>query len=366
MASMTIQNPGLGELFSGLAGLMAGPSPEALINADLRRVQRDDTLALTDLRRQELATKQRGEQALRDAAVMLGDPSLATTPEGRAKLISVLSQTPEGMKLGPGFATGAASFVDPNFVESDADYSRVLAGTGVQPNWSQTPTGYAQGLQNNIDQQGLINQGNLAKEALSIKLGGGGGTGSRTPLDLGPNDAQGLAELLSGMLASQYGDATVDPEAMRQLQTDAASLYQQTRNAQVAADRAMELADLAVTGQSGGFFGIGANPGTVTAGAPGLGDVLAPPAPAPLAPPATMSTPGPSLPAPGGDPAASQSGAAAGMSVPTTHYDQDGTPFMTVAGQRKNLSPGAIARNKATGQVMVWDGTKFVARQGAR
>lgn len=363
MASMTFSNAGIGNLFSGLAGALAGPSPTALIEADYRRTQRDNLASDTAINQQSLETMRRQEAAMSELATVLGDPTLATTPQGRADLMSVLSQVPDGLKLGPGFATGAASFTDPNFVQSDNDFSRILAGTGVQPDWSRTPTGYQQGLDNLIQQNTADNATVLA--AAGIKAAPGAPKpGSLATVS--PAVAIKFDEMTAAAIDAKFPGTAVDPATMQLVSQRATQIYQSTKNAPLAIEQAMSEAGLFADGQRDPGWGSALFPwdwafedkGTVTAAKTSLGDVLAPAAPAPAAPTAPtapLPTPAPvGTGVPGAAPAAAPTAPAPAASPgmgPAVQANPDGTEFM--------LDPGGKP-------VRVVEGTEIVNSRGER
>ena len=358
MASMTFSNPGVGKLFQGLGDVLAGPDPNTLIQADMNRVRRDGMLVDNSLTAAKLGVIQRQERAMTDLAAVLGDPTLTQTPEGRANLMSILSQTDGGLQYGPGFATGAASFTDPNFVESDSDFSRILAGTGVQ-GWTQTPEGQNRDLANKLAITNLDNQNDMA-----MALAGVGSGGSKTPLDVGPTDVTNLMGQLEDAIYAQFPGAEIDPQTLQAMVARAGQVYQTTRNASTAVRQAIVEAQLANEGKSDGFlFGWGANPGTVRVGdSSALGDVLAGPVAAPnMTPdPAQPIVPGPSVPGPTqaaqttpAAPAAPADTARAAVPGPAVHQNADGSTFIVHQGRPVTIVDGYQVR-APNGQVLVW------------
>lgn len=384
MASMTISNPGVGRLFDSIGSILAGPNPQALMQADYLKTQRDNVMSDTAINTQKLATLKREEGAMSSLATLLGDPTLASTPEGRASLMSILSQVPDGLKSGPGFATGAASFVDPNFVQSEGDFSRILAGTGVQPDWGKTPTGYAAGLDNNLDVQTLRNAGDLAVAGVKANTPGAG----LKPLTISPAMSQKFADMMTETLTGRYGAGGVgamDPQFMDDLTARAAEIFQTNRNADAAIRQAMDEAKLRVEDQNGWWPGgeaVVGDPIQLALGATdtsGLGDVLAPPvaapntAPpqaAPVAPPPTPDVPGaglsaPMLPpqqaAPAAAPAPQRDAAPQEGATPSLHTNADGTVFYVgPGGQPITVTEGHKVRDRRTGQILEWRGGKWV------
>ncbi len=231
MASMTIQNPGIGKLFQGLTGALTGVDPNTLIQADMAKNRNAGQLIENDFNTAKLGAFNSQQAALADLAVKLGDPTMVSTPEGRASLMSVLSQVPDGLQHGPGFATGAASFTNPNFVEGDADFSRILSGTGVQ-GWGATPEGQNRDLANNLDVANINAASDLAVANVRGSTPGGGG--SRTPLAVTPAVAEKLKMMMVEALTSQFGHeetGRLDPAFAGDLNNHASQIFQQTRNA---------------------------------------------------------------------------------------------------------------------------------------
>lgn len=380
MASMTFSNPGVGNLFSGLAGVLGGPDPQKLMQADYLRTQRDNVMSDTAINAQKLATAQREEAAMRSLADVLGNPALAQTPEGRADLMSVLSQVPGGLKDGPGFAMGASSFTDPNFMPEDSDFSRALVGTGVQTDWGNTPTGYQQGLDNAVTLQTMKNEGDLAVAGVK-----GTGVKGATPPLVNPKMAEDFAAMMAAALTSKFGQASVEPSLSDQLTSRATQLFQTTRNAPLAVQQAMEEAGLSVSGANDGIFGTGffASPGEVT-GNPieqavqsgdttGLGDALST---APAAPPvSTTPEPLPQVaPDPAATPAASPAAspgvaapAGAPAEGPPVHTQADGTAF--IVGPNNTPIPlvdGVTKfRGANSGVVIIWKDGRWQPVTGA-
>lgn len=238
MANMTIQNPGVASLFSGLSQVLGGsPDPAQLIQADLARTQRDNVASDTAINRAKLSALQRQEQAMHSLADILGDPTLATTPEGRARLMSTLSQVPDGLQYGPGFATGTSVFTNPGVFNPD-ELSNVTLATGVTPNYANTPSGLAQTLAGDLQKAQLKEAGDTQRKALELAVTGttGGGTPPTVNLKAGGEFATAIDEALTG----QFGDAAVDPALRDALTAHAVELFQRTRNAPAAIQQALD------------------------------------------------------------------------------------------------------------------------------
>lgn len=360
MASMTFSNPGIGKLFQGLAGALTGVDPSTLIQADMMKNRNAGQLIENNINTAKLGALNRQEAAMADLAVKLGDPSLTATPEGRASLMSVLSQVPDGLQHGPGFATGAASFTDPNFVQSDADFSRILSGTGVQ-GWAQTPEGQSRDLANNIDVANI----NAASDLAVANAKGAGGAGGK-PLTVTPAVAGKLEAMLVDALTAKYGaDPTnrMDPGFQQDLNNYTAQIFQQNRNAPLAIQQAMTDANLKVD-DPWGFWNekVVGDPLTLAvraADTTGLGDVPAGPVAAPsTVPGAVPAAPGTSPFTPAA-PAAIPPGTV--VPGPRTQWNSDGTasyllpdgtPQVLVDGETKLQSP-------STGTTIIWRGGKW-------
>lgn len=253
----TIRDPGIRQGFSILADVFGAPNAQQMIQADLARHQRDDLAAQTALRQQELqaAREQHANQVLLQS-ILAGNPDFAD-PAGRADFMSAIAGAPGGMQHGPRFATGSATFIDPQFAD-DSDFSRILTGTGVA-GYDQTPDGVAAGHERALQQQQMQNaaamerqlvqgetqllrqqmqnEGARELEAFKADLGVGG---SGTPMRVSPQDAQRAWETIEEQLLSTHGAREVDPAARNAIMARFADEYQRTRNFELAAQSALE------------------------------------------------------------------------------------------------------------------------------
>jgi len=253
VANMTIQNPGLGKLFSGLASALGGGDAESLIRADLAKTQRDNVLSDTAINQSKLATLQRQETAMKSLADILGDPTLATTAEGRASLMSVLSQVPDGLQYGPGFALGSSTFTNPQ-VFNDADLSKAALGTGVVSDYANTPTGLAQTLAGDMEKAALQEQGDTYRKILEIANPGSGS--GRVPPTVEFDDVEAFSGAIDEALANQFGGTAVDPQLRDALIAHAVQLFQQSRNAPMAVQQALADFEMAQTTEGASNAGV--------------------------------------------------------------------------------------------------------------
>lgn len=155
---------------------------------------------------------------------------------------------------------------------------------------------------------GVYDQRNLAGivEALIRADASKSSGSSRPPMDVSAADLNHLNQMLNGRLEELAGSGyEIDPELKHQLQSEAASRYQSSRNAGAALSDVLGMLDIQPEDE-GGWFGIGSEPGSVT-----LKDVLQPPvdptAPAQAAPqvdPAALVADAQAAIAKGADPAA--------------------------------------------------------------
>lgn len=337
-----IKDPNIASGFAALANILA-PNASGMIEADLSRVKRDGMLADTrrtgaDQARIEAvtrgtdattATTTRENQAAADLAAILADPAFdPATPEGRRRISAAAVQARDGLAKGAAGVTGYSSYIDPNFA-GDADaFSSILMGTGIVPNFANTPRGFeddqsrlradataknAVTLQTNEDDNITSQANNAATNATSVannantaqtseanaaaaqvaamerleystltpKAPGAGVT--PTPLTLNVEDGAKLNEAVGLQLESLFDGAAIEPGAVAQIQTRAAQLYQTTRNAQAAITQAIGEANLASV-TTGGDDYIPFNESTNVRS--GVADVLAPPG-APAAAPVT-------------------------------------------------------------------------------
>lgn len=280
--NMTIHTPGLEGLFQALGGGFGGSASD-LIQADLNRARRDQIGAETELSRADLAAKQREAQQLQALQELLLNPNVGADPTGRASLMSILAGVPDGLEHGPAFGLGATTFVNPQTFNQQ-DLSNAAFGTGVQTDYSKSPQGVADGLLNAMN----IAQMEDAGETQRAMLPNNGTTGSRTPPLVNGPVIETLGDLITSGYGAQFPDAELDPALVQAVSSRASELYQQTRNAQLAVDMAMQEIGAKLEGaKSDGIFGIGNSPGVVRAGTPGAPATPAAAAPAPMTPPAS-------------------------------------------------------------------------------
>lgn len=264
----TIRDPGMRQGFSILADVFGAPNAQNMIQADLARHKRDDLAAQTALRQQELQMQREAHanQVLLQS-ILAGNPDFAD-PATRADFMSAIAGAPGGMQHGPRFATGSATFIDPQFAD-DSDFSRILTGTGVA-GYGQTPDGVAAGHERALQQQQMQNAGAmdrqlvqgetqllrqqmqnetaLEREAMRAERGGGG-----TPMKVSPQDAQRAWETIEEQLLTAHGAREVDPAARSAIMSRFAEEYQRTRNFELAAQSALE--GLPLERENNGWFG---------------------------------------------------------------------------------------------------------------
>lgn len=263
MAYTTIRDPGIAKGFSVLADVFGRQPAERAIQADLNRVRRDQILAETGVTNQKLAQmrEQQANQVLL-SSILAGNPDLSD-PAARADMMSAIAGTENGMELGPKFATGATTFMQPGAFNEN-DLSAVLLGTGVVNSFDQTPTGQgralnaAQGMKaselsnaltlNNQDNQTALsvarqnNDGEMARLIWRTQNPAPLGT-SRTggkPLDVSPDDTNELWSMVEERLQAQFPETEViDPQVQNAVMPRVSQLYQQTRNAELAIQQAL-------------------------------------------------------------------------------------------------------------------------------
>jgi len=175
----------------------------------------------------------------------------------RADLMSAIAGAPGGFQHGPGFATGSSTFINPNFV-NESDFSRVLLGTGVVGAHSGTPAGHraaldaqaaqaaakleadnahnASSLANALTRTQMEQDGAMAR---TIYQGQNPNASNRAPLDVSPQDANGLMKRTAEVLLSMYPDAEPDPEVLSTIMPRVSQLYQVSRNAEMAIQQAL-------------------------------------------------------------------------------------------------------------------------------
>lgn len=268
--NMTVKTPGLAGLFNALAG---GGGVNDLIQADLNRARRDQIGVATQVSQAELAAANKQAADLAALQGILADPNSVLSPEGRAGIMSYLTGIEGGLQHGPQFATGAATFTQPRGFDP-GELSTMAFGTGVQPDYSKTPDGYLAGLLNALELEEMDQAGQMARH-VTPKPVVPGTTSSTAPL-VNPSVLKGLTEQIGARAPDHYDGAAIDPAVEQALISRASELYQQTRNLQTAVDQAFAEVQTQLQGQSdGGWFGWGANPGTVTL-APSGAPVAAP------------------------------------------------------------------------------------------
>jgi len=277
MAIRTINNAGLAQGFGVLADAIAGPGPQALINADLARRKGVLTDAQTASERVEAAQMQQAVDARAGLMDLMADPSVYSDPAARAQIGAFMAGLGEdGLEHGPGFMTGAATFANPNAFGDDL--SNVLIGTGVVDQWGHTPTGHGAGLRNDrrlemMDQRGQTERTVLDNEAEmdrqnaqnAFDAANPGVGKSFTPPLVDQNDVLAIWEDMAAIIDQQFPGAAVDPDTQQALTSRATEIYQHTKNHQLAVTQALDEFDLMLDGQQDawGPFGLGGNPGTV-------------------------------------------------------------------------------------------------------
>jgi hypothetical protein len=328
--------------------------PNTLIQADMAKNRNAGQLIENDFNTAKLGAFNRQEAALLEFATLLGNPDLAKTDEGRASMASVAALIPGGIKDGPAALTGFSSFTNPNFVEGDADFSRILSGTGVQ-GWTATPEGQNRDLANNLDVANINAASDLAVANVRGSTPGGGG-GSRTPLTVSPAVAAKLSEMLTAALTSQFGDPSkaMDPVFRQDLDNYAAQIFQQNRNAPLAVQQAMQDANLRVDDPWGWWnekvVGDPLSLAVRAADTTGLGDVMTGPVVAPSTVPGAVPA------APGTSPGAPTVG-------PNVHTNADGSTFYVAKdGSPQVLVEGYGLQNPADpSQRIIWRGGQWVS-----
>ena len=310
MAMMTISDPGMAQGFQGLMSALGGGNVNGMIEADLNKGRRQLLTAQTGVEGQKLTDMQFQTGNSRTLMELLANPETLGSDEGRASLMSVLSGVAGGLQHGPGFATGAATFTDPN-VFNPNDLSNVLLGTGVVNGWGDTPAGHSDKLNNDVITTGMDNDAAYVRALLP------GGGSNRAPLTVSPDTTLDLDNMIAGALEAQYPGASQDPQLKNLLRSRVSQHYQTTRNAQMAVDTAMQEVQMALEGQSDGWFGLGSRPGTVVP----TGQTV--PQTAPVSDPTTALPPTtpvvgttPTAVAPGAPPAASAPAAGASGAAP--------------------------------------------------
>ncbi|WP_319496009.1 hypothetical protein [uncultured Cohaesibacter sp.] len=124
----TIRNPGFAQGFNTLAQALA-PNPQARINADLAAKRRDQIMAETAIKQQQLTDLQTQATAQNDLRSLLTSGADLNDPANRSRMMGYLSGVPEGLQYGPKFATGATTFVNPGTFD-DNQLANVLMATG--------------------------------------------------------------------------------------------------------------------------------------------------------------------------------------------------------------------------------------------
>lgn len=294
----TIQDPAMARGFSILADAFA-PNAEREINADLARHRRDGMVAQRQLDEQKLSQARdlQANQVMLQS-ILAGDPDMAD-PAVRADLMSTLAGVDGGLQYGPKFATGAATFMQPQFAD-EADLSNILLGTGVVGSYAQTPAGTKAGFAADLERQAAADAGAFARteatnsnavtrEQMTIDAANARhadslanaltqeqlrqdgsmaraiyqaenptATGGKTPLDVSPADSEKLWEQIDARLVAEYPDATViDPEVRAAIMPRVAQLYQQTRNAEAAIQQALGEIGLEQYGQDDSWWPTG-------------------------------------------------------------------------------------------------------------
>jgi hypothetical protein len=162
----TIRDPGMARGFSILSDILS-PDPQRLIQADLAARQRDKLMVDTDLQRTALDRARAEAKAQADlTALLAGNPDLAD-PANRARLMSILSGVDNGLQYGPKFATGAATYINPNAFGNPNDLSTAMLGTGTVNSWADTPTGFQTNQDNLMERQRMANETDIRRQGMS-------------------------------------------------------------------------------------------------------------------------------------------------------------------------------------------------------
>lgn len=218
----TVRDPGMAKGFGILANILGQQDATGAIKADLYKGQRDEMRAATALKQQELVDMRNAEAYRAMLSEVLTDPNWMNTPEGRANATSMLPYMEDGMQHGPGFLTGTSVFTQPDHL-APGPLSNVLIGTGVVDDWGKTPVGH----QYETD----------VRAATDLATGGG----SRTPLDVGPNDVGALQAMLTHRLQAQNPEGLpIDPAFLAEIMPVITRAYQQSRDAELAVSQALE------------------------------------------------------------------------------------------------------------------------------
>lgn len=227
------------------------------IDADTNRTNVDATRLAADRDRimSERAVIDQQRAAAVELANIFASGADLNDPTTRGAAAAAVAKMKDGLQYGPSGVTGLTTYVDPNFVPDNEDFSRVIVGSGVVNGWDQTPTGTMDAetnklIANDADNASLEKrkQMELDNETQLAKAGLKGGGKTPNPLDVTPETSGELATMLATSLASNFGvDAeNVDPKLLTALQAEVAQAYQNRENAAVAIQDV--LAGLAVDG----------------------------------------------------------------------------------------------------------------------
>ncbi len=155
MTIQNIQDPNIAKGFQALMSVFA-PNSSSLIDADMKRregaridadtnrIGVDATRLAADRARLEAEAARTSGFSAADAAMadILSDPAFdPADPAWRRRLAGAAAGTENGMADGPGGITGFSSYVDPYFAGDEQGFSNILTGTGVVPDYANTPSG---------------------------------------------------------------------------------------------------------------------------------------------------------------------------------------------------------------------------------
>lgn len=237
---LNVQDPSIAAGFQTLADILV-PNSQGLIDADLARHKRDNTVADTqrtyadaariDADRIRLATEAARTQgymsADADLEAILSDPAFdPTSPLWRGKIAAAAVRAENGLKDGPAGVTGFTSYVQPNFVPED-QFSNILSGTGVVTDFANTPTGQGRALANDAALNDADNAAALVRDQNDP---------TKVP-SITPKIAGDFDKLLADRLVQMYGEdavAGMDPALTAAIRSEAVNNYLQTPNADAA------------------------------------------------------------------------------------------------------------------------------------
>lgn len=231
MPYTTIKDPGTAKLFNVFGGMFV-PNVNAQIEGDLNAKRRDMLIAQTQGQNLENAKLQAANDARRRVGEFLaGNPDL-TMDQNRASLMSILSGMDNGLQYGPQFATGSATFINPNFAGSESDFSKTLVGTGVVGNFAATPEGQRRDNAATMDRQNSVNAAAAARQVSANEAAAGRQTSANQAAYERAVLAQKLAldRFLAGQTAATERSAYAQDAATQRATAaqDAAAARQQT------------------------------------------------------------------------------------------------------------------------------------------